>query len=257
MNQFKRIFIIGHPGAGKALLGKILAEQIGWKFIDADFGLEIHIGRTLSEILGKKGNESFHHCEAKILDSFLTRENIVITTDSGVICNEKNRKILSSEFTVYLKVSTAVQLERTLRNPDPLLLDTEMRTFLDKLHEERDDLYDQVATLTVDGDNSALDEHVCTILNNFNLNKDDTILDSLVLEKKDVIFFHKITHMPVHLSAQQALCLKFLSQGKSSKEIAKIMNISYRTVEGYIAKTAEVLGCSSSKELIYLYHNKP
>jgi len=33
MSQIKRIFIVGHPGAGKALLAKALAEKLGWRSI--------------------------------------------------------------------------------------------------------------------------------------------------------------------------------------------------------------------------------
>ena len=64
-------------------------------------------------------------------------------------------------------------------------------------------------------------------------------------------------HIPVQLTQQQAICLKFLAQGKSAKKIALDMKISYRTVEGTLAKTMEMLGCSSSKELIAVYHDKP
>jgi len=48
-----------------------------------------------------------------------------------------------------------------------------------------------------------------------------------------------------------------LAQGKSAKEIAQQLDISYRTVEGYIEKIMELLGCTSSKELIALYHEQP
>ena len=52
MSIYKRIFIIGHHGAGKALVAKTVAEKLGWQFIDTDFGLEAKIGRKLSEIVG-------------------------------------------------------------------------------------------------------------------------------------------------------------------------------------------------------------
>lgn len=73
---------------------------------------------------------------------------------------------------------------------------------------------------------------------------------------KDLTFFHKIMHTPVQLGAQQALSLKYLAQGLSAKEIAREMNLSFRTVEGTLAKVMELLGCTSSKELIALYHSK-
>ena len=80
---------------------------------------------------------------------------------------------------------------------------------------------------------------------------------NVTLQKRDLIIFHKTSHTPVELTQQQARCLKLLSQGMSAKEIAKTMNISFRTVEGLIAKMIETLGCSSSKELISLYLYKP
>lgn len=77
------------------------------------------------------------------------------------------------------------------------------------------------------------------------------------LNEKDMVLFHKSSHLPMRLTGQQAVCVRLLAQGKSSKEIARDINISYRTVEGTLAKTMELLGCSSSKELIVLYHDKP
>jgi len=62
----------------------------------------------------------------------------------------KNRKLLSSEFVVYLKVSTPVQIERWPRGRSPLFPITDLKTFLDKQHLERDSLFEEVATLTVE-----------------------------------------------------------------------------------------------------------
>ena len=76
------------------------------------------------------------------------------------------------------------------------------------------------------------------------------------MEKKDLTLFHKELHTKVDLSEQQAIYLKLLAQGKTAKEIALETHVSYRTVEGTIAKLMESLGCSSSKELIALYHEQ-
>jgi len=59
MREPKRIFIVGHTGAGKSLRGEALAEKLGWQFIDANPGLERYVGRNLDEILGKQGEEAF------------------------------------------------------------------------------------------------------------------------------------------------------------------------------------------------------
>jgi shikimate kinase len=163
MSQTKRIFIIGHTGAGKAVLAKALAEKLGWQFIDADLGLEAHIGRTLSEIVGKHGEEAFHQCESEILTQLLDKENIVVATNASIVSSEKNKQLLSSEFVVYLKVSTPVQLERTAHNPGPLL-PTDRKAFLDKLHHERDGIYEKAASFSVNSDDNALEAHVLSII---------------------------------------------------------------------------------------------
>lgn len=258
MNVHKRIFVIGHPGSGKALFAKTLADNLGWQYIDADLGMEILIGRPINEIIGKQGENALHDCISEILISQLKKENIVVNMDASVVCSEKNRRLLSLEFVVYLKVSTPIQVERTSRNPTPLLLMTDLKTLMEKLHQERDSLYEQAASLSIDTDDSMLDEHVLSVVRIFlDENIEKQISNQLKLDKNDFILFHKNLGVPIHLSSQQAICLKLLAQGKTSKEIARDMNISYRTVEKYIARTMEILGCASSKELIALYHGQP
>lgn len=258
MIQIKRIFIIGHPGAGKALLAKTVAENLGWQFIDADFGLEIRLGRTLAEIVGEQGVESFYACQSELLQRLLLQEHIVVTTDASIICGEKNRNLLLKEFVVYLKVSTKVQIARNARDPDPLLLNTEITTFIDKLHQERDHLFNQVSHLTIRSDDSDPGRHVARILQVIAKDDESKVrADRVILHKKDRILFHKFLHVPVELTSQQAACLKLLAEGKSAKDIARSLSLSFRTVEAYLAKTMELTGCTSSKELMALYHDQP
>lgn len=163
MTKPKRIFIVGHSGAGKGFLGQALAESLGWQFIDADFGLAASIGRSTTEILGKQGEESFNFCLKSILENLMTKENIVVATDDSIVVTAKNRQLLSSEFTVYLRVSTAVQLERISYNR-PLLTVTNYETFLDKLHQERDGLYNEVSSFSLSSDSGAIEEHVSSVI---------------------------------------------------------------------------------------------
>ena len=258
MGEYKRIYIVGHPGAGKALVAKTLAKKLGWKFIDANFELEFRVGRTLPDALGTQGENNLLDCQSEILISQQKQNNIVVATDGSIVCSEKNRQLLDSEFVVHLKVSTQVQLERVARDPAPLLHPTELKKFLDKLHHERDGLYDSIANLSINTDSSELEKHVSKIADIvLNTEKKNNTERSVKVDVQDFIVFHKSLHTPVHLSGKQAACLKLLAEGKTSKEIADIMHFSYRTVEDYIAKTIELLGCASSKELIALYYDQP
>ena len=146
----KRIFIVGHMGSGKSLFSKALAEKLGWQYIDANLGLERYCGRRMSEVIGNQGEEAYHQFEAEVLSYYIGKENVVVTMEDGVIATEKNRKLLASESVIYLKVSTPVQIERMVDGLLPLFPIADQKSFLDKLHHERDHLFEEVATLTID-----------------------------------------------------------------------------------------------------------
>ena len=149
-------------------------------------------------------------------------------------------------------------MERTARNPMPLLLSEHIDSLFDYLHQDRDNFFLALSDLTIDGNDSNLDKHVTDIILNI-FEKNDIVPDinKIKLDRKDMVLFHKTLGTPIHLPNHQAICLKLLAQGKSSKEIARVLNISHRTVEGYIAKITDESGCTSSKELIALYHDQP
>lgn len=166
MSSIKRIFIIGHSGAGKGVLAQAVAKSLGWKFINADvLGSATHIGRTVSEVVGTEGERAFNRCLTEILSHQITKENIVVTTDESIICDEKTRELLKSEFTVYLKVSVPVQLERIAEGDyRPLLPVDNFAALIDKLHNERDGLYEQVASFSLSSDDGDIEGHAASIV---------------------------------------------------------------------------------------------
>lgn len=149
----KRIFIVGHMGAGKFLFTEALAKKLGWQLIDANPSLERYIGRNFVEIFGKQGEAAFHQCEAEIISHHINnKEHFVMVMEESVIATEENRKLLASEYVIYLRVSTATQIERmNLKDGRvPLLPVDDLKAFLDKQHIERDHLFEEVATLIID-----------------------------------------------------------------------------------------------------------
>ena len=91
----------------------------------------------------------------------------MVATDDSIICSAQSRKLLSKEFTVYLKVSIDVQLERIGHNR-PLLPCKDFKAFLQQLRDERDALYEQSACFSLSSDNGDIDGHAQQIVNEFN-----------------------------------------------------------------------------------------
>jgi shikimate kinase len=89
----------------------------------------------------------------------------VVTTDESIICDEKARELLKSEFTVYLKVSVPVQLERIAEGDyRPLLPVDNFAAVIAKLHDERNSLYEQVASFFLSSDDGDIEGHAASIV---------------------------------------------------------------------------------------------
>lgn len=150
MNKPKRIYIVGHMGSGKFLFTDALAKKLGWQIIDANPSIERYIGRHTRDILGEKGEEAFNRSQADIIAHSMAKENCVILLEECVVSSEKCRKLLSSEFVVYLKCSIPTQLERMKNGRESSLPIEDMKVFLEKQHQDRDPFYEQIATLIVE-----------------------------------------------------------------------------------------------------------
>jgi shikimate kinase len=249
------IFVLGHPGAGKGFFAKTLASKLGYEFIDADLGLEAKVGAPLENILGKEGIRGYASIQDEILQALDVKEKTVVATDGPIALSKKAAELLQDALIVFLKTSTQIQMRRSLRNQKPLLNHVSYEQLLNTLHEQRDEIYERLSDVIIDGDEGDIDEHVSKVCQQLDIASDESMESTL--HENELVFFKYNTDTPVTLTQQQALTLKYLADGLSSKEIARHMNISHRTVEGYIAQLKEKLSCNSSKDLISLYHANP
>src|SRR5438067_3620374 len=92
------IFLVGFMGAGKTTVGKILAERLGWHFVDLDNAIEAHEGRTIAEIFQTSGESEFRRAEAEALRSRIEQLDsahpAVVALGGGAYAQEPNRKLI-------------------------------------------------------------------------------------------------------------------------------------------------------------------
>ncbi|WP_133130566.1 shikimate kinase [Legionella yabuuchiae] len=255
MKKLKRIFVIGHPAVGKAYFAKHLADRLGYQFVDADMGLEHRIGLTLGEILGQAGLEHYERSQEIIFDSLSKRSGVVVGLDCHIGKTPKIRECLKSACVVFLKTALETQIRRCGSRHEPLISDQNYEEVLKTLHHDRNDYYNEISNVVLSSDDGDVERLIDVVLDY--LKQNEFILDKPTgLTDKDLVFFKFKNDTFVRISEQQAICLKYLSKGLSAKEIAREMDISYRTVEVYIAQLKEKLECDSSKDLISLYLSK-
>ncbi len=148
-------------GAGKTTVGKRLAELRGLEFVDSDNEIEERTGVDIALIFEKEGEEGFRRREKLVISELAQRAQIVLATGGGAVLEPENRQWLSARgLVVYLHASVDQQMHRTSRTDNrPLLRGVEdRREVLQRLFNERDPLYREIADMIVhtDGRNARL-----------------------------------------------------------------------------------------------------
>jgi len=88
------IFLIGFMGAGKTSVGEVLAERLGYRFIDLDQRLCESFGTTIPEVFESHGEEAFREAEREELVRCADGQKLVVATGGGAFCREANREII-------------------------------------------------------------------------------------------------------------------------------------------------------------------
>ncbi len=139
-------------GAGKTTIGRLLAKSLGLPFYDSDKAIEDITGVDIATIFEFEGEDGFRLRENKMIKELTELDSIVLATGGGVILNEDNREHLKDNgFVVYLQCSVDRLMERTSRNSQRPLLNTEKpREKIESLLQEREELYVSSADFIID-----------------------------------------------------------------------------------------------------------
>ncbi|MCG8014886.1 MAG: shikimate kinase AroK [Candidatus Thiodiazotropha sp. 'RUGA'] len=147
----QNLFLIGPMGAGKTTVGRQLAEHFRKEFIDSDLEIQRRTGVDIPTIFEFEGEQGFRQREQEVIDELTQREEVVLATGGGAVIREQNRKVLSSRgLVIYLHCTVEQQFERTHRDKNrPLLQTDDPMAKLKSLMAERDPLYRQTADLLI------------------------------------------------------------------------------------------------------------
>ena len=98
LKQTPGIFITGFMASGKSTIGRMLAERIGWQFIDLDREIETSEQTTISEIFAKHGEAEFRRIESEALRWRVNRIRAgaaaVVALGGGTFTQEVNREMI-------------------------------------------------------------------------------------------------------------------------------------------------------------------
>lgn len=92
----RNVFLIGYRCTGKSAVGQLLAERLGFTFIDSDGTLEQTTGQTIPTIFAEQGEAGFRELESQILRKLVLESCQVVATGGGVVLRPENRDLLCS-----------------------------------------------------------------------------------------------------------------------------------------------------------------
>ncbi len=159
--SLKRIYITGFMTSGKSTVGPILANVLGFEFIDLDKEIESQENLSIVEIFEKKGDTSFHELETHVLTRFSQKDDLVISLGGGTITNDTNFAIIrKTGKIIYLKVAPNVLYKRLKNKIDrPLIRDMVLngnseKDFVEKIEEllQKRSKYYERADLIIESD---------------------------------------------------------------------------------------------------------
>jgi shikimate kinase len=133
------IVLIGFMGTGKSTIGKLLAKQLDFQFVDVDARIEDQAGKSITEIFQSEGEGYFRKLETEIAEKLSSEKSQVIATGGGFVLNPQNIAALKSEsLIISLKASPLVIYERIKNEKHrPLLAVSDPLARINQLLQER------------------------------------------------------------------------------------------------------------------------
>lgn len=121
--------LVGFMGTGKSTIGRLVAEQIQFGFVDTDSLIEERIGRSISNIFAAEGEAAFRQYEKQALEGLARQRHLVIAAGGGLVVDPANMASLKAHaLVIWLVASPETIWERVqtqthrplLQGPDPL-----------------------------------------------------------------------------------------------------------------------------------------
>jgi len=166
------IVLTGPMGSGKTSVGRLLARQLEYDFVDLDALIVEQEGSSINEVFAGGGEQVFREMETASLATLADRRRIVLSTGGGVVLREENRILLRMiGRVVNLTASVATLAERLAQADDrPLLNGEESREErLGRILQEREPFYAD-ADIRIDTTGKTLEDVAAEILRRLPVN---------------------------------------------------------------------------------------
>lgn len=149
----QRIALIGLRGAGKSTLGQLLADDLGFPFVELNRDIEKLAGCSVNEIQALYGMNAYRRYERRALEAVIqSHPQAVIATPGGMVSDAATfNLLLSACTTVWLKAEPEDHMQRVIAQGDmrPMAASKEAMDDLKQILKGRTAFYSK-ADVTID-----------------------------------------------------------------------------------------------------------
>lgn len=97
----QNIVLVGMPSSGKTTVGKIIAQKLGFSFVDTDELIVEKEGRSIVDIFANDGEQYFRNCETEAIRETAKKQSLVIATGGGAVLKKENIELLKENGKIY------------------------------------------------------------------------------------------------------------------------------------------------------------
>ena len=155
------VVLVGPPGAGKSAVGRLLADRLGVQFRDTDAEVGAAAGKPVSDIFIENGEDAFRELERAAVTSALGALRTgggVLALGSGAVLDAGVQHLLDGVPVVYLSAAFSTVARRIGLDRPRVVVPGNPRGRLRAMLDERDAIYQRLATVTVPTDDLDPDE---------------------------------------------------------------------------------------------------
>ena len=108
-----KIILTGYRACGKSSIGRLIAQKLGFEFVDTDPEIEKNCGSSITEMVAQHGWPYFRDAEQKFLQSLVDKARLVIAPGGGAIQHKEVwQRLMETSFVVWLKVDVQTICQR-------------------------------------------------------------------------------------------------------------------------------------------------
>lgn len=137
------LILAGFMGSGKTTVGRILARNLGWVFLDTDHEIEARAGLSIPEIFETRGEAVFRDLESELARELKHLRHHVVATGGGFMVRPENREAAAEAGPIVLLMATPEQIWHRVRRSShrPLLQTADPEGRIRDLLKQREDAY--------------------------------------------------------------------------------------------------------------------